>query len=110
MEADSFIKCIGTTIQATLGAGSGKEKSVIQCSVGGNSPVYLCSLLPNKSECCPLKLEFDYNDEAVEFSVTGDRSIHLSGFLEAYDEEECEDQYDEEEDDSYPFSLFFSFV
>ncbi|XP_018477679.1 peptidyl-prolyl cis-trans isomerase FKBP53 [Raphanus sativus] len=86
--------------QATLGAGSGKEKSVIQCSVGGNSPVYLCSLLPNKSECCPLKLEFDYNDEAVEFSVTGDRSIHLSGFLEAYDEEECEDQYDEEEDDS----------
>ncbi|CAN6879719.1 unnamed protein product [Brassica oleracea] len=83
--------------QATLGAGLGKEKSVIQCSIGGNAPVYLCSLLPNKSECCPLNLEFDYNDEAVEFSVTGDRSIHLSGFLQAYDEEEC-DQDDDEDD------------
>ncbi|WZZ76093.1 hypothetical protein YC2023_087463 [Brassica napus] len=84
--------------QATLGAGLGKEKSVIQCSIGGNAPVYLCSLLPNKSECCPLNLEFDYNDEEVEFSVTGDRSIHLSGFLQAYDEEECEQ--DDDEDDS----------
>ncbi|KAL0763184.1 hypothetical protein Bca101_079335 [Brassica carinata] len=84
--------------QATLGAGLGKEKSVIQCSIGGNAPVYLCSLLPNKSECCPLNLEFDYNDEAVEFSVTGGRSIHLSGFLQAYDEEECEQ--DDDEDDS----------
>ncbi|KAL0738956.1 hypothetical protein Bca4012_015166 [Brassica carinata] len=84
--------------QATLGAGLGKEKSVIQCSIGGNSPVYLCSLLPNKSECCPLNLKFDDNDETVEFSVSGDRSIHLSGFLEAYDEEECEQ--DDEEDDS----------
>lgn len=81
---------------------------MIQCSIGGNAPVYLCSLLPNKSECCPLNLEFDYNDEAVEFSVTGGRSIHLSGFLQAYDEEECEQ--DDDEDDSYPFSLFFFFL
>ncbi|RIA04373.1 hypothetical protein BRARA_K01407 [Brassica rapa] len=86
--------------QATLGAGLGKEKSVIQCSIGGNAPVYLCSLLPNKSECCPLNLEFDDNDEAVEFSVTGDRSIHLSGFLQAYDEEEEECGEDDYEDDS----------
>ncbi|KAF8114062.1 hypothetical protein N665_0043s0126 [Sinapis alba] len=82
--------------QATLGSGSGKEKSVIQCSIAGNTPVYLCSLLPKQTECCPLNLEFDDDDEAVEFSVTGDRSIHLSGFLEAYDEEESE----QDEDDS----------
>ncbi|KAJ0263301.1 Peptidyl-prolyl cis-trans isomerase FKBP53 [Hirschfeldia incana] len=85
--------------QATLGAGSGKEKSVIQCSIGGNAPVYLCSLLPNKSECCPLNLEFDDSNERVEFSVAGDRSIHLSGFLVDYDEEESEqDDYDEDDD------------
>lgn len=80
---------------------------MIQCSIGGNAPVYLCSLLPNKSECCPLNLEFDDNDEEVEFSVAGDRSIHLSGFLQAYDEEEEECGEDDYEDDSYPFLFFF---
>ncbi|KAL0727049.1 hypothetical protein Bca4012_023142 [Brassica carinata] len=83
--------------QATLGSGSGKEKSVVQCSTAGNTPVYLCSLLPNKTETCPLNLEFEDDDETVEFSVTGDRSIHLSGFLEPYDEEE---EYEQDEDDS----------
>ncbi|KAJ0239783.1 Peptidyl-prolyl cis-trans isomerase FKBP53 [Hirschfeldia incana] len=82
--------------QATLGSGSGKEKSVIQCSVAGNTPIYLCSLLANKTECCPLNLEFEDDDETVEFSVTGDRSIHLTGFLEEYDDEE----YEQDEDDS----------
>ncbi|CAN7071675.1 unnamed protein product [Brassica oleracea var. botrytis] len=83
--------------QATLGSGLGKEKSVIQCSVAGNTPIYLCSLLPNKTECCPLNLEFEDDDETVEFSVTGDRSIHLSGFLEEYDDDE---EYEQDEDDS----------
>ena len=102
------------TVQATLGSGSGKEKSVIQCSIAGNTPIYLCSLLPNKTECCPLNLEFEDDDETVEFSVTGDRSIHLSGFLEEYDDGE---EYEQDEDDSYPllvlladaflFSFFF---
>lgn len=85
--------------QATLGSGSGKEKSVFQCSVAGNTPIYLCSLLPNKTECCPLNLEFEDEDETVEFSVTGDRSIHLSGFMEDYDEGE-EEEYEVDEDDS----------
>ncbi|CAN6987409.1 hypothetical protein IGI04_001494 [Brassica rapa subsp. trilocularis] len=83
--------------QATLGSGSGKEKSVIQCSIAGNTPIYLCSLLPNKTECCPLNLEFEDDDETVEFSVAGDRSIHLSGFLEEYDDGE---EYEQDEDDS----------
>ncbi|KAL1201168.1 Peptidyl-prolyl cis-trans isomerase FKBP53 [Cardamine amara subsp. amara] len=82
--------------QATLGAGSSKEKSVLQCSIGAKNPIFLCSLLPNKTECCPLNLQFDDNDdEPVEFLVTGDRSIHLSGFLEPY-----ELQDDDDEDDS----------
>lgn len=78
---------------------------MIQCSIGDKSPIYLCSLLPNKIECCPLNLEFDDEDEPVEFSVTGDRSIHLSGFLEPY-----EQQDDEEDYDSYPSIVinFFS--
>ncbi|ESQ54769.1 hypothetical protein EUTSA_v10025104mg [Eutrema salsugineum] len=74
--------------QATLGQGLGKGSSVIQCSKGDKTPIYLCSLLPNKTECCPLNLEFDDDDETVEFSVTGDRSIHLSGYLEEYDQED----------------------
>ncbi|KAF8084117.1 hypothetical protein N665_0733s0006 [Sinapis alba] len=87
--------------QATLGAGLGKEKSVVKCSIGGNTPVYLCSLLPNKSECCPLNLEFDDEDETVEFSVTGDRSIHLSGFMESYDDGECEQDDEDDSDGIY---------
>ncbi|EOA16577.1 hypothetical protein CARUB_v10004742mg [Capsella rubella] len=85
--------------QATLGAGLSKEKSVIQCSIGDKTPILLCSLLPNKIECCTLNLEFDDDDEPVEFSVTGDRSIHLSGFLEYYEQED-EDDYEQDEDDS----------
>uniref|UniRef100_A0A1J3J128 FK506-binding protein n=1 Tax=Noccaea caerulescens TaxID=107243 RepID=A0A1J3J128_NOCCA len=81
--------------QATLGEGFGREKSVIQCSIGDKAPVFLCSLLPNKMECCPLNLEFNDDDGTVEFTVTGNRSIHLSGYLEPYDEEEDEqDEYD----------------
>ncbi|CAA0396451.1 Peptidyl-prolyl cis-trans isomerase FKBP53 [Arabidopsis thaliana] len=84
--------------QATLGTGLSKEKSVIQCSIGDKAPIALCSLLPNKIECCPLNLEFDDDDEPVEFTVTGDRSIHLSGFLEYYQDDE--DDYEHDEDDS----------
>ncbi|CAH8304262.1 unnamed protein product [Eruca vesicaria subsp. sativa] len=91
--------------QATLGDGLGKESSVIQCSIGGNAPVYLCSLLPNKTECCPLNLEFGDDDGTVEFSVTGHRSIHLSGFLEAYDEECGEEEDEEDDDDEYGIDI-----
>ena len=103
-----FVCCVAfATVQATLGSGLGKEKSVIQCSVAGNTPIYLCSLLPNKTECCPLNLEFEDDDETVEFSVTGDRSIHLSGFLEEYDDDE---EYEQDEDDSYPLLVFLAAV
>ncbi|KAL5539902.1 hypothetical protein UlMin_045080 [Ulmus minor] len=64
---------------ASLGHGSAAEKSVLQCNVGNNSPVLLCSLYPERTESLQLNLEFE---EAVEvmFSVIGPRSIHLSGY------------------------------
>lgn len=80
------------------------ENSVIQCSVGYKTPIYLCSLLPNKIESCSLNLMFDFDDESVEFSVTGDRSIHLSGFLE-----EHEHHYEmDDDDDLYPNLLLLA--
>ncbi|KAK2971744.1 hypothetical protein RJ640_022883, partial [Escallonia rubra] len=83
--------------QATLGAGSYTKKSIVQCVVGDKKPIYLCSLLPEKQETCPLNLDFEEDDE-VRFSVIGPNSIHLSGFF-----------YGESQDDtgtdfgSYPF-------
>ncbi|KAL9669864.1 hypothetical protein QQ045_007414 [Rhodiola kirilowii] len=67
--------------QATLGNGSSNMKNVLQCVVGDNSPIFLCSLLPDKTETCALNLEFE-DDGVVSFSTTGPRSIHLSGFIE----------------------------
>ncbi|KAE8678314.1 FK506-binding protein 4 [Hibiscus syriacus] len=72
--------------QATLGLGSSKERAVLQCSVGHNSPIILCSLLPNRNETCSLDLKFDEDDELVAFSVIGSRSIHLSGYFVADDD------------------------
>ncbi|CAL0332029.1 unnamed protein product [Lupinus luteus] len=86
--------------QATLGIGSSAEKSILQCSSGHKSPVFLCSLLPNKIESCPLTLEFD-DDDLVAFSVTGPRSIHLSGFFVTVDGDEYEyDSFDEDAEGS----------
>lgn len=83
--------------QATLGLGSSKERSTVQCSVGHKKPIFLCALLPNKNESCPLDLEFD-EDDLVAFSVIGPRSIHLSGYFVAYEGESVRDDYE-----SYPF-------
>ncbi|KAJ4897571.1 NPL domain-containing protein [Raphanus sativus] len=70
-------------ITATLCEGVGKEKSVIQYSVGDNkSPVDLCALSPNENESFSLSLELGCDDNSVEFSVTGDRCIDLTGYLQ----------------------------
>ncbi|XP_010532259.1 PREDICTED: peptidyl-prolyl cis-trans isomerase FKBP53 [Tarenaya hassleriana] len=99
--------------QATLGLGSGETKTVLQCSIGDKSPIYLCSLLPSTIECCPLSLVFDDNDELVEFSVIGEKSIHLSGYFEEYEldsdqEEDDSDGIDIAETDSDESSLYGS--
>lgn len=65
--------------QATLGSGSATKKSTVQCNVGDKSPIFICILYPEKTESCPLHLEFEGDDE-VTFSVIGPRSVHLSGF------------------------------
>ncbi|KHG01405.1 Peptidyl-prolyl cis-trans isomerase FKBP15-3 -like protein [Gossypium arboreum] len=84
--------------QATLGLGSFKERSVLQCSVGHKSPIILCSLLPNQNETCALDLKFDEDDDLVAFSVLGPQSIHLSGYFVADDGDHLRDEY---ESDSY---------
>ncbi|KAK4800270.1 hypothetical protein SAY86_020757 [Trapa natans] len=66
--------------QATLGLGSSNERSILQCFGGQKSPIFLCTLLPDKIESCSLDLEFD-EDDSVTFSVVGKRSIHLSGYF-----------------------------
>lgn len=79
--------------QATLGPGSSKERSIIQCSVGHKSPIFLCSLIPNKIESCPLNLEFE-EDDLVAFSVIGPQSIHLSGYFVADEGRVIRDDYE----------------
>ncbi|CAN1267234.1 Peptidyl-prolyl cis-trans isomerase FKBP53 [Linum perenne] len=93
--------------QATLGLGSSKERSILQCSREHDSPIFLCSLLPGKTESCSLLLEF--KDELVAFSVVGKRSIHLSGYFVAEegdyldDEDSGEDIADTESGESSVF-------
>ncbi|XP_011031222.1 PREDICTED: peptidyl-prolyl cis-trans isomerase FKBP43-like isoform X2 [Populus euphratica] len=65
--------------QATLGTGSSMKNSVVQCNVGNSSPVYLCSLFPEKTEISQLHLEFEETVEVI-FSVIGPRSVHLTGY------------------------------
>ncbi|CAO2839004.1 unnamed protein product [Amaranthus hypochondriacus] len=88
--------------QATLGIGSATKKSILQVKIGDKSPVYLCTLLPDKLECCSLNLEFE-EDDAVVFSVVGPTSIHLSGFVHGDyedDDDDDSDSYGEDIDES----------
>ncbi|XP_065870940.1 peptidyl-prolyl cis-trans isomerase FKBP53-like [Euphorbia lathyris] len=78
--------------QATLGLGSSSERCILQCSVGHKNPIYLCSLLPDRTESCSLNLEF--KDELVAFSVIGLRSIHLSGYFVSDEGDDLPDEYE----------------
>lgn len=64
----------------TLGDGAATKRSVLQCNVGDKSPVLLCSLLPDKAECCGMDLQFEECYEVI-FSVIGPRSVHLAGYF-----------------------------
>ncbi|KAL9255154.1 Peptidyl-prolyl cis-trans isomerase FKBP53-like protein [Drosera capensis] len=79
--------------QATLGIGTSTKKCILQCKVGDGKPIFLCTLLPDKIETCPLNLEFEEND-VVKFAVIGSTSIHLSGVVRGAQEEGDEDDYD----------------
>lgn len=100
--------------QATLGSGSSNKKCIVQCKVGDKEPIYLCSLLPEKLETCPLNLEFEEDDD-VTFSVVGSHSVHLSGFFYRESEDCCGDEHgsdyeegasetDSASDDSFEFN------
>lgn len=83
--------------QATLGVGPSKERNIVQCSVGGGDPIFLCSLSRGKVESCPLNLELEA-DESLAFSVIGPQSIYLSGYFRA-------DSKDDAEYEMYPSEL-----
>lgn len=55
------------------------KKVLVQCNVGNKYPVFLCALLPDKTESCHLDLEFEEQDDVV-FSVIGPRSVYLTGY------------------------------
>ncbi|XP_059312887.1 peptidyl-prolyl cis-trans isomerase FKBP43-like [Lycium ferocissimum] len=107
--------------QATLGIGNAETKSLVQCNVGNKTPVFLCALLPNKTESCHLDLEFEEAEDVV-FSVLGPRTVYLTGYYvgnsrraninsdtESYGEdiaesearESCHDSDDDKYDDSF---------
>ncbi|KAI9174278.1 hypothetical protein LWI28_014918 [Acer negundo] len=71
---------ISVATLATLGTGTETKKSVVQCNVGNKSPVFLCSLFPEKFETCQLNLEFEEADDVV-FSVIGPLNVHLTGYF-----------------------------
>lgn len=74
--------------QATLGDYSSTKRIVLQCNVGDQTPIYLCSLLPGKNETCSLNIEFEEDDE-VTLSVIGPHSVHLSGYFYGQNEDQC---------------------
>ncbi|KAK4379388.1 hypothetical protein RND71_001250 [Anisodus tanguticus] len=107
--------------QATLGIGNAENKSLVQCNVGNKTPVFLCALLPNKTESCHLDLEFEEAEDVV-FSVLGPSTVYLTGYYvgnsrranvnsdtESYGEdivdsetrESCHDSDDDKYDDSF---------
>ncbi|KAK2655711.1 hypothetical protein Ddye_008763 [Dipteronia dyeriana] len=71
---------ISVATLATLGTGTETKKIVVQCNVGNKSPVFLCSLFPQKFETCQLNLEFEEADDVV-FSVIGPLNVHLTGYF-----------------------------
>ncbi|OMO94619.1 hypothetical protein COLO4_16250 [Corchorus olitorius] len=83
--------------QATLGIGSAIKKSIVQCNLGNKSPVFICCLYPEKTECCQLNLEFEEAHQVV-FSVIGPRSVHLTGYYVSrnHPNDESEESYGED--------------
>ncbi|XP_042512634.1 peptidyl-prolyl cis-trans isomerase FKBP53 isoform X2 [Macadamia integrifolia] len=82
---------------ATLGIGKSTKRTLVQCNVGDKSPIFICSLLPDKIEYCTLDLEFEEEDDVV-FSVIGPQSVHLCGYYLGNGQDSCGH---EDDSDSY---------
>lgn len=86
-----------------MGLGSSTTKSLVQCNVGNKSPVFLCALLPDKTESCHLDVEFEEDDEVI-FSVIGPRSVHLTGYFLG------SGRHSDPNDDTYPCVSFVNLL
>ena len=65
--------------------------------MGGDSPIFLCSLSWSKVESCPWNLELE-GDESVAFSVIGPQSIYLSGYFRVDSKDDDAEYYDTDSD------------
>ncbi|XP_062194636.1 peptidyl-prolyl cis-trans isomerase FKBP43-like [Phragmites australis] len=65
--------------QAMLGDYGDAGWSLLECNVGDKEPVRLCALNPTDAFMCHLKLEYE-EKETVILTVSGNGSIHLSGY------------------------------
>ncbi|KAI3939917.1 hypothetical protein MKW98_029693 [Papaver atlanticum] len=65
-------------LQATLGVTTAEHTSrtVVQCKIGNNTPIFLCSFRQFKKESCSVDIDFG---EDVVFEVIGIASVHLAG-------------------------------
>ncbi|KAL6653245.1 hypothetical protein ACP70R_012170 [Stipagrostis hirtigluma subsp. patula] len=80
--------------QAMLGNYGDAGWNFLECNVGDKGPVKLCALNPSKDLMCHLYLEYEEKENVV-LSVSGNSSIHLSGYYIAYpngDHGHCSDK------------------
>ncbi|KAL6653242.1 hypothetical protein ACP70R_012167 [Stipagrostis hirtigluma subsp. patula] len=64
---------------ATLGNCDEVGWSLLECNVGDMEPVKLCALNPTNGCMCHLNLQYEEKENVV-LSVSGNSSIHLSGY------------------------------
>ncbi len=88
-----MVRLLKIFFQASLGENIQDDaRSVLSINIGGQKHV-IAILLPKKSEHTVMDLIFE--EQKLEFSVTGKNSIHLAGNLmdnEGEDDDEDEDQ------------------
>ncbi|GKC44384.1 DNA glycosylase, partial [Tanacetum coccineum] len=67
---------------ATLGDAirTSPARSTVNCSIGDQPEIAICSLIVPNLTCCQLDLEFHESHDVI-FSVKGPRGIHLAGYF-----------------------------
>ncbi|MCL7035606.1 hypothetical protein MKW94_017816 [Papaver nudicaule] len=84
--------------RATLGKGRNTNRCIVLCSVGGEPPVFLCSLRAETNESCELDLDFD-EDTVVFLSVDGPLTVHLTGYYREKRKNKDGDESETQEED-----------
>eukprot|EP00216_Chloropicon_sp_CCMP2111_P001444 CAMPEP_0198246372 /NCGR_PEP_ID=MMETSP1446-20131203/45941_1 /TAXON_ID=1461542 ORGANISM="Unidentified sp, Strain CCMP2111" /NCGR_SAMPLE_ID=MMETSP1446 /ASSEMBLY_ACC=CAM_ASM_001112 /LENGTH=423 /DNA_ID=CAMNT_0043930693 /DNA_START=14 /DNA_END=1285 /DNA_ORIENTATION=- len=83
--------------QATLGESSRRgERVTLKCRREDEGPegIFLCNLVSGSTESCSLDLVFD---EYVEFSISGETEVHVTGYYIDMGDDDSSDDYDSED-------------